>query len=175
MGEVKIKVIEGKCGAGGAHAMKFRVSVGVFADAFVRGSKSFEEGIPGIIGRFLAVDVLNRLNRESTGFLSAFIATHPVSHHGESSLPLKLVVSFRLPVGGRVLIVGTLAADIRQAGHLNSWPNFHYASLEGIYNRLFAALRGISTNFSKLLHPTPRTELGRHNPKDSGGMLNYIT
>src|SRR5258708_6733460 len=130
MGEVKMKVIEGERGAGGAHALKFRMRVGVLPDTFVRGSKSLQERVPGIVGRLLIVDVLDRLYREPAGLLSAFVAAHAVSNHGESSLPLKLVVGFGLPVGGRVLIVGTLTADVRHAAHLNSCPHLPHPPLE---------------------------------------------
>jgi hypothetical protein len=106
------------------------MSIGVLANAFVGYAKAIEQGVARVRGRVMIVDVADGFYGQTTGFLSPFISSHAVGYQSESALPLKFVVALSFPVEQRVLIVLALAADVTQAGDLDTGPNLHCASLE---------------------------------------------
>src|SRR5690242_1360652 len=103
----------------------------ILLDLFMRGAKPAQQHVARIT-RAVVVDILNGFYRETAGFLSAFIPAHAVSDEGEPAFLLEVRVVVRFPVREKVLVVLALAANVRQAGHFDAWPNVHYASLEGL-------------------------------------------
>jgi hypothetical protein len=132
MNEVRLKIVERQSGTGCAHAVKFRMRVCELANSFMCLAKAIEKGIPRVTGRITIVDISDGFYGQSTGFLAALVSPHPVSHQSESTFLVKLIVALWLPVTERVLVILALAADIAQAGDLNSWSNWHSTSLERI-------------------------------------------
>jgi hypothetical protein len=76
------------------------------------------------------VHVTNGIDSEATGFLPAFVATHAIGDERQPALALELVVALGLPVRQCVFVILALAAYVAQAGHFDSGPNLHHASLE---------------------------------------------
>jgi hypothetical protein len=128
--EIEAKIIQSQRGASRTHSVKFRMSIGVLANAFVGYAKAIEQRIARVRGRVLIVDVADGFYGQTTGFLSPLVSSHAVGYESEPALPLKFVVALSFPVEQRVLIVFAQAADVTQAGDLDSGPNLHCASLD---------------------------------------------
>src|ERR1700747_2446599 len=114
-----MQVIERERGTSRAHAVKLRVGFSVLADTIMGSLKSLDESCPGIVAGFVIEGFLDRLDRQAARFLPSLVAAHSVSNNGQSSLLLKIGVALGFPIGKSVFIILALAADIRQAGHLD--------------------------------------------------------
>src|SRR5581483_187205 len=68
--------------------------------------------------------------------LAAFVASHAIGHHGQSSLLPELLVAGRLPIGVAVFIVLALTANIAERGDFNPRPNVHAISRRGSHAKL---------------------------------------
>ena len=66
------------------------------------------------------VDMHDGFDRQTAGFLPAFIAAHAVGNHRQPALAKKFRVRNRLPIKIRIFIVGALAANVGQARHFDS-------------------------------------------------------
>jgi hypothetical protein len=106
------------------------MSFSVLKNAFVGCAKTVEKSIPRVGSRVMIVDVADGFYGEATGFLPTFVPAHTVGDEGEAAFALKFVVALSFPVEECVLIVLALAANVTQAGDLDSGPNVHCASLE---------------------------------------------
>jgi hypothetical protein len=105
--------------------MQIGILVGVFLDAMMRGLEALEKPAARIPGVAIGVDLFDGLNRDAAGFLATFVSAHAIGHDGQTALPRELRIAGRFPVGVAVFIIFSLAADIAQAGQLNTCPNFH--------------------------------------------------
>src|SRR5579862_2223317 len=105
---------------------------GVRADLFMRGAKALQQRIAQIASCIRVVNILDGFDGEAAGLLAPLIPAHAVGNQGESALFQEVGVAVRFPIREKVFVILALAADIRQAGHLDSRPNPHHASLEGI-------------------------------------------
>ena len=69
-------------GACGPHAMQFRILIGVFPDAIVRGLKTIQQPGTGAAGNRVGIELLDNFDSDTTGFLATFVSAHPICHHG---------------------------------------------------------------------------------------------
>src|SRR4029077_3271665 len=128
--EVEAEIVEGNRSASGAHALQFRMGISVLADAFVSLAETGDQRVLKIARGIVIVNITNGIDREATGFLPTFVATHAVGDQRQPALSLELVVALGLPVRQCVFVILALATHIAQAGHFDSGPNLHHASLE---------------------------------------------
>ena len=88
------------------------------------GLESFQQNGTGIAGR-IGVDVLNYLDGNAAGFLSAFVAAHAVGEESEPPFLPKLLVARWLPIRVAVFVVLAFATDVAERGQINSRANSH--------------------------------------------------
>ena len=84
------------------------------------GGEGLDQGRLRICAESVVVDAANGLDGEAAGFLSAFVTAHAVGHHRQAALAAKVLVGDWLPIKKGILVIGTLAADVGQAGRFDS-------------------------------------------------------
>ena len=114
--------LQGERGAGGTHALQFRMFVRIAPDPIMSFQKPFHESSTWIGRRLMPVDLEHSFNREPAGFLSPFITTHAVGNHGESAYALEIALRLRLPIGQGILIVLAPAAHIGLVRDFDTGP-----------------------------------------------------
>jgi hypothetical protein len=130
------------------HPVKLRMRSGVLQNALVRGLKTSEQQGLRIAPSGFGKNFLDRLDRNAAGFLSTFVAAHPVRYYSQPPLAREFFVRVGLPVSVVVLVIFPLATNVTQAGQLNSGPYSHRTSstdFEQLNNRL-PATQGLSTS-----------------------------
>src|SRR5438132_12592099 len=91
--------------AGCAHAAQLRMFFGVLFDALMCGATRRYQDRPDIAITAVGVNLLDGLNGQVTGFLSAFVAARAVGNTAESALALKGLFACVLPVGVGIFVV----------------------------------------------------------------------
>src|SRR5258707_2618690 len=125
MGKIQLTRNRRERGTGCAHPLKFRMIFGVFLYAFVRHAKGFNQGGLGIATEVLVVNLEHGFDREATGLLTAFVATHAVGNDRQAALALELVVALWFPVKAGVFVIFALAADVSQACYFHARLHLH--------------------------------------------------
>lgn len=97
----------------------------MFANLLVGCSDRRQQYLLGIFAREATVKGNYGLDRDPAGFLSAFIAAHPVGHHRKTALVRELFVFFGLPVSKRIFVILSLTADVGLRGKLYPGAHFH--------------------------------------------------
>ena len=129
VGEVELRTDDCDGGAGGAHAVKFRVLGGEELNLLVSGDKGGDERLLGIAGEVAIVDITDGLDGKAAGFLPAFVSAHAIGDDGQAAFAAKVGVRGGLPVSERVFIVGADAADVGQISQFD--PRSHVDAFHG--------------------------------------------
>ena len=128
VGVIELAAEDSNGGAGGAHAVKFRMTGRVVLNAAVGDAESLIEPLvrPSLGG--LGVDMFNGFDGNAAGFLATLIATHAVGDEQQASLASEGFIVRRLPVCKPVFIILALTTDIGKTGIGNPGPKFHFTS-----------------------------------------------
>jgi hypothetical protein len=153
---VESEIIERDGSASGSHSLKFGMGFGVLANAFVGQAETAEQRISRVDRWIGVVDILDGIDGKATRFLAPLVPPHAVGDQSQSAFLSELVLALRFPVGQRVFVILALTAYVAQAGHFDSGPNLHYASLERKYNWLDAKSFELPTDSLRDRHRTPR-------------------
>src|SRR5258708_15693019 len=86
MCEVKLRPYDGQGGTRRSHPMKLRMFLRIALYIFVCRLKSSHQSCLRIVGKTIVVHVAHRLDREATGFLSTFVATHAIGNDRQAAL-----------------------------------------------------------------------------------------
>src|ERR1700733_14346036 len=73
VGKIKLAAAENNGGAGGPHALEYRMALGKILNARVGRSQGLNQGGLRIVARGLIIDCANRFNRQAAGFLTALV------------------------------------------------------------------------------------------------------
>ena len=118
--------MQGNGRGGRPHALQLRVGRGVLEDSLVRDLKSHGQRRLHIVVRSISKDFLDGFHRYAAGFLSAFVTAHTVGHNGQSAFAREFLITAGFPVRGLVFVIFSLAANVAEAGQVNSGPYSHY-------------------------------------------------
>src|ERR1051326_1013801 len=114
-----------RCRRGCAHTSQVRVFVRVLHDPPMRLLKSSQQRQRWIISRRSGIAFLYGFDCKVTGFLTAFVPTHPVRDDDKLPLAFKFLALLGRPIRVVVLVLLPLASDVAEAGDFQSFSNGH--------------------------------------------------